>query len=83
MTFNLEVLIRIKIHEAIYIVRPVGITWLDPVRPLCDHDSLGLRSVDHLNTIWIIVAAIGTMGPSTQLLDDDIVSLVEVWLSHH
>jgi hypothetical protein len=23
------------------------------------------------------------MGSSTELLDDDIVSLVEVWLSHH
>jgi hypothetical protein len=83
VTFNLEVLIRIKVHEAIYIVCPVGISWLDPVRPLCDHDSLGLRSVDHLNNIWINDAAIGIMGSSTEFLNDDVVSLVEVRLSHH
>ena len=83
MTFNLEVLIRIKVHEAIYILCPVAISWFDRVRPLCGHDSLGLHSVDHLNIIWIIDAAIGTMGSSTELLNYDVVSLVEVWLSHH
>jgi hypothetical protein len=31
----------------------------------------------------IIDAAIGTMGSSTELLNYDVVSLVEVWLSHH
>jgi len=83
VTFNLEVLIRIKVNEAIYILCPVAISWLDRVRPLCGHDSLGLHCVDHLNTIWIIDIAFGTMGSSSELLDDNVVSLVEVWLSHH
>jgi len=48
MTFNLEVLIGIKVYEAIYIVSPVSIWFLDLVRPLCDHYSLGLLSVDDL-----------------------------------
>ena len=48
MTFNLEVLIGIKVYEAIYIVSPVSICFLDLVRPLCDHYSLGLLSVDDL-----------------------------------
>ena len=48
MTFNLEVLIGIKVYEAIYIVSPVFICFLDLVRPLCDHYSLGLLSVDDL-----------------------------------
>jgi hypothetical protein len=83
MTFNLEILIRIKVYEAIYIACPVGISWFDPVRPLSGHDSLGLCSVDNLNIILIIYVVIGVLRSSTELLDGDIfVSLVEVRLSH-
>jgi hypothetical protein len=84
VTFNLIVLIRIKVYESIYIVCKVAISWLDLIRPLRGHDILGLLSVGSLRFILIFSAAIGALGSSTELLDDDIfVSLVEVWLSHH
>ena len=82
MTFNLIVLIRIKVYEAIYIVCPVAISRFDRVRPLCCHDSLGLRGVDHLNSIRAGSTVIRILGSSTELLYDDIISLVKVWLSH-
>jgi hypothetical protein len=84
VTFNLEVLIRIKVYESIYIVCKVAISWLDLIRPLRGHDSLGLLSVFSLRFILIFSAVIGSLGSSTELLDANIfVSLVEVWLSHH
>jgi len=82
MTFNLKVLIRIKVYEAIYIVCPVAISRLDRVRPLCYHESLGLCGVDNLNIIRVGSAVIRILGSSTELLYDDIISLVKVWLSH-
>ena len=78
----MEVLIGIKVYEAIYVVCPVAISWLDRVCPLCDHDSLGLRGIDNLNIISVGSVVIRILGSSTKLLYDDIISLVKVWLSH-
>jgi hypothetical protein len=85
VSFNLVILIRIKLYETIYIFCKVAITWLDLVRPLCGHYSLGLLSVDNLNIIFIIYAAfIGALGSTNEPLDGDIIiRFVEIGLSHH
>jgi hypothetical protein len=83
VTFNLEVLIRIKVYESIYIVCKVAISWLDLIRPLRGHDSLGLLSIFSLKFILIFFAVIEALGSSTELLDDAFVSLEEIFVCSH